>query len=79
MRIGASLLIIAVGAILKFAVTKQVSGVNLGTVGIVLMIVGAVGLVISLILMTSRRRTDVVHHHNGTTYVEPADPDLPRY
>ncbi|MDQ1719391.1 MAG: hypothetical protein QOE89_3344 [Pseudonocardiales bacterium] len=79
MRIGASLLIIAVGAILKFAVTKQVSGVNLGTVGIVLMIVGAAGLVISLILITSRRRTDVVHHRNGTTYVEPADPDLPRY
>lgn len=76
MRIGASLLLIAVGAILKFAVTKQVSGINVGTVGVVLMIVGAIGLIITLILMTSRRRTDVVHHGNATTYVEPSDPDV---
>jgi hypothetical protein len=79
MRIGASLIIIAIGAILKFAITKQVNGVNLGTVGIVLMVVGVVGLLISLILLTTRRRTDVVHHRDGTTYVEPVDPDLPRY
>jgi hypothetical protein len=74
MRIGASLFLIAVGAILKFAVTKGVNGVNVGTIGVILMIVGAVGLLITLALMTTRRRTDVVHRRNGTTVISPADP-----
>jgi len=79
MRIGASLFLIAVGAVLKFAVTKQISGVSLGVVGVILMIVGAVGLFITLILMSTRRRTDVVYGRNGVTYVEPANPVDPRY
>jgi hypothetical protein len=79
MRIGSSLFLIAVGAVLKFAVTKHVNGVDLSTIGIVLMIVGALGLLISLIMLTTRRRTDVVHHADGATYVEPplrTDPRL---
>jgi hypothetical protein len=60
MRIGASLFLIAVGAILKFAVTDSVRGVNLGVVGIVLMIVGAVGLIAEVIFWSSRRRTRVL-------------------
>jgi len=79
MRIGASLFLIAVGAILKFAVTKQVTGVNVNTVGVVLMVVGIIGLVLSLVCMTTRRRTDVVHHGTGTTYIEPVDPTDPGY
>ena len=79
MRLGASLFLIAVGAILKFAVTKQVSGVNVNTVGVVLMVVGIIGLVLSLLFMTARRRTDVVHHGTGTTYIEPVDPTDPGY
>lgn len=78
MRIGASLLLIAVGAILKWAVTQRVNGVNLGTIGVILMIVGAVGLVITLVWMSTRRRTDVVYHDGassrGATYVRPNDP-----
>ena len=62
MRIGMSLLLIAIGAILKFAVTTTVSGVSLSTVGVVLMVVGLAGLVISLIMASTARRTDVVHH-----------------
>lgn len=79
MRIGASLALIAIGAILKFAITASVSGFDIGTIGVILMIVGAIGLVISLVLMTTRRRTDVVHRAGGTTYVEPrpADPNVP--
>lgn len=75
MKIGASLVLLAIGAILRFAVTKQVSGIDVQTVGVVLMIVGLIGLVISMIMFGSRRRTDVVHTPNRTTYVEPVDPE----
>jgi hypothetical protein len=79
MRIGASLVLIAIGAILKFAVTADVHGINLGTIGVILMIIGGVGLIISLILLATRRRTDVVTTSNAygvpmaarTTYVTP--------
>jgi hypothetical protein len=77
MRLGASLFLIAVGAILKFAVTKQVNGVDLGTIGVILMIVGIVGLLISLVWMSTRRRTDVIQRgpggSTGTTYLTPND------
>jgi len=72
MRFGASLALIGIGAVLKFAVTKPVSGISLGTVGVIMMIVGVVGLLITLILMSTRRRTDVVYGPNGVSYVEPA-------
>ncbi|HEY3612574.1 MAG TPA: DUF6458 family protein [Gaiellales bacterium] len=53
MGISTSLVLIAVGAILKWAVSATTSGVNLQTVGVVLMVVGAVGLVLSLIFWSS--------------------------
>jgi hypothetical protein len=55
MGIGTSIFLIAVGAILKFAVTTHVSGVSLATVGVILMIVGVVGLLISLFWLASMR------------------------
>jgi hypothetical protein len=79
MTIGASLLLIAVGAILKFAVTDKVNGVNLGTVGVILMVIGVVGLVLGLVLATMRRRTDVIRRPGRTTVVEPNDPLDPRF
>jgi uncharacterized protein DUF6458 len=78
MRLGASLLLIAVGAILKFAVTSRVNGINLGTVGVILMIIGALGLILSLVLMGTRRRTDIISRPGRTTYVEPNDTMDPR-
>jgi hypothetical protein len=48
MTYGTSLLLIAIGAILRYAVTATVSGIDLQVVGLVLMIVGIVGLVLSL-------------------------------
>jgi hypothetical protein len=51
MGIGTSLFLIAVGAILKFAVTTSVSGVKLATVGLILMIVGGLGLIVSLYVL----------------------------
>ena len=53
MGISVSLIFIAVGAILKWAVTATTSGVDLGTVGVVLMIVGAVELLLSLVFWSS--------------------------
>jgi hypothetical protein len=61
MGIGTSLLLIAAGAILKFAVHASVSGLSLQTVGVILMVVGAIGLLLSLFWMASaRRRAPVV-------------------
>jgi hypothetical protein len=78
MTIGASLFLIAVGAVLRFAVTDEVKSIDLGMIGIILMLVGAAGLVLGLVLMTSRRRTDVVTSRGRTTYVEPNDTADPR-
>jgi hypothetical protein len=49
MTIGTSMVLIAVGAILKWAVTAHVNGFNIQTAGTVLLVVGIVGLVLSLL------------------------------
>jgi hypothetical protein len=66
MGLGVSLFLIAVGAILTWAVNASVSGLELTTIGVILMIVGVVGLVLSMIFWSSwggwggeRRRTYV--------------------
>jgi hypothetical protein len=53
MGVTLSLLLIAVGAVLKFAVSADTSGINLQTTGVILMIVGGVGLVMSLIFWST--------------------------
>ena len=85
MRIGASLFLIALGAILRFAINtnnQNTHGFNVGTAGVILMIVGALGLVITAIWMSTRRRTDVIQQTpygaRGTTVVEP-NPMSDRY
>jgi hypothetical protein len=61
-----SLILIAAGAILAWAVTASVSGLNIHTVGVILLVVGIVGLVLSLIFWSSwggfggRRTTTIV-------------------
>lgn len=55
MTIGTSLILIAAGAILKYAVTWHVAGIDLHVVGVILMIVGIVGLVLGLVMMASAR------------------------
>jgi hypothetical protein len=54
--IGTSLFLIAVGAILYFAVNASISGLSIATVGLILMIVGVIGLLISLFMLSSLRR-----------------------
>ena len=83
MRIGGSLFLIALGAILRFAVhTHDTHGFNVGTAGVILMIIGAVGLIVTATFMSMRRRTDVIHEGgpNGSraAYVEPRE-TLERY
>ena len=66
MGIGVSLILIAVGAVLAFAVHVTTTGFNLHTVGYILLIVGAIGALLSLVFWSSwggvgggRRRTVV--------------------
>jgi hypothetical protein len=62
MGIGTSIFLIAVGAILKFAVTATVSGISLATVGTILIVVGILGLLISMVFLMQERRGAVVTH-----------------
>jgi Na+/proline symporter len=63
--IGTSIFLIAVGAILYFAVDADISGLEIHTVGLILIIVGILGLVISLWFMSQANRR------------RPGDPDAP--
>ena len=56
MGIGTSIFLLALGAILRFAVNEsEVAGIEIGTIGIILMIAGILGLLISLFLLTQAR------------------------
>lgn len=55
MGIGVSIFLIAIGAILTFAVEATAEGININTVGIILMIVGAIGLLASMLIFGDRR------------------------
>jgi uncharacterized membrane protein len=66
MPLGSSLFLIAIGAILRYAISTGVSGVSLPTIWLILMIVGIVGVIISLLYMfawSPRPRGSVVHEH----------------
>jgi len=55
MYAGGSIFLIAIGAILYWAVNYRVPGVNLPMVGLILMVIGGVGLLLGLISMATRR------------------------
>jgi hypothetical protein len=52
MGIGTSILLIAVGAVMRFAISVHSSGFSIHTAGVILMIVGIVGLLLSVFWMT---------------------------
>ncbi len=56
MTIGGSIALIVIGAILRFAVTWHPAHVDLQVIGVILMIAGAIGLVISIAFLVVRRR-----------------------
>ena len=75
MGVSVSLLLIAAGAILTWAVSADTSGVDLQTVGVILMIVGAIGVLLSLVFWSSwggfgTRRRAVESGPGGTTVRE---------
>ncbi|HWH12184.1 MAG TPA: DUF6458 family protein [Solirubrobacteraceae bacterium] len=76
MEYGTSLFLIAVGAVLAFAVTSTVSGISLQTVGVILMLVGLLGLLLSFFWLSTARRTrrDVVVREDVVR-----DPEPPLY
>lgn len=71
MSLGASLVIFAIGAILKWGITAQANGIDLDAVGVILMVIGIIGALVSMAFLYSwspipyRRRT----------YVADAGPD----
>jgi len=81
MGISVSILLIAVGAILTWGVTTEAEGLNINAIGVILMIVGLLGLVLSMIFWSSfggfRRRTGYVEGgpvRTTTTTAAPAAP-----
>ena len=73
MGIGTSIFLIALGAILKFAVEDAIAGIELATVGVILMIVGVIGLLISLFFLSraTERRAAVVTERPVERPVDP--------
>lgn len=70
MATGSSIFLIAIGAILTFAVDAEVSGLDISTVGVILMVAGVLGVLVSLIWLdratTPRSETRIVeerHRH----------------
>ena len=53
MGVGVSIFLIAVGAILTWAVNATVSGLEIQTIGVILMVVGGLGLVLSMLFWSS--------------------------
>jgi hypothetical protein len=75
MGMGASLIMIAAGAILAFAVHTSTSGFSIHTVGIILLVVGIIGALLSAIFWSSwggfgGRTTTTVAGRNTTTIVD---------
>ena len=76
MGLGVSIFLIAIGAILAFAVTAEVSGVDVTTVGWILLIVGLAGVVLSLIFWSSWGGPGYLTRRRAT-YVDEGPPGPP--
>ena len=74
MSLGAGIFLLALGAILAFAVDVQISGVDLTVIGYILMAAGALGIILGIALL-ARRRSAV---STSTERVDPATGDRVR-
>ena len=64
MRLGSSLFLIAVGAILYFAVTATLVGIDIQTVGLIMMVIGVLGFVLTLVLSRGERGSSDRSYYN---------------
>jgi hypothetical protein len=78
MGLGVSLLLIALGLILALAVNTHVSGIDINTIGWILVVVGAVGLLLSMIFWSSWAGPGYWSRRRGG-YVDDAPPPGPPY
>jgi hypothetical protein len=74
MRIGFSVFLMAVGAVLLFAVHKTATGVNIHTIGVILIIAGVIGLAATLTIFAPRRGVTGVTSERTVTTDAPAAP-----
>ena len=63
MGIGISIFFIALGAVLAFAVNVEAEGFNVNTIGVILMIVGAIGLLFTTLIFGNRETHEPHGHH----------------
>ena len=81
MTVGGSIVLMILGAILYFAVEVSIAGIEITTIGLILMVGGVIGLIVGLILRTAGarrapvRRERVVEEPRGRV-VEERDPEL---
>ena len=71
MTIGGSIALIVIGAILRFGITWKPAHVHLHVIGVILMIAGAVGLVIAIAFLATRRRGRPAEVYEQRRYTEP--------
>ena len=74
MGIGVSILLVAIGAILAFAVSAEVSGVDIQVVGWILLVVGILGFLMSMIFWSSWGGPGYWSNRRRTTYVDEGPP-----
>ncbi|MEU7903731.1 DUF6458 family protein [Actinoplanes sp. NPDC049118] len=72
MGIGGSIFLLALGAILAFAVNAEISGLDINVVGYVLMLAGLIGLIVTIWFWNSRRRPAVVRTQRPVVSGDPA-------
>jgi predicted membrane channel-forming protein YqfA (hemolysin III family) len=81
MSIGASIFLLVIGAILTFAVSVDTEGFNLNTVGVILMIAGVIGLLLSLLFWSSfspyRRRSTTAYPEDRVVEERRIERDYP--
>ena len=80
MGIGVGLLLCSAGAILAFAVNAEVSGLDISTIGWILLVIGIIGVVLSMIYWSSWGGPGYWGRRRATTYVDEGPPPAdPRY
>ena len=75
MYIGSAIFLIAVGAILRWAVSWNPSGFNVQTAGLIVFLAGILGLVITLVLWATRRRSRGISRVDTVTTAQDYRPD----